>query len=135
MLWVQEQTRSYTDFTDPRFDIGARLVRLRSDSSLDNPQKFGVGNTLGWCSYLLEGVLFVKRFRYEPAGVHPDFGCNNEIYTAGSFIELESLSAMQRLAPGASAQHEETWNLIAGVEDDDHSIAEAFASISISASS
>jgi len=36
---------------------------------------------------------------------------------------------MQRLAPGASAQHEETWNLIAGVEDDDHSIAEAFASL------
>ena len=46
---------------------------------------------------LLDGALFVKRFAYEEGASYPDLGCNNDVFTAGSFIELESLSKLVRL--------------------------------------
>lgn len=105
---------SYTNLSDPRFEISADYVRLKTDSSKTEPQKFGVGNAQGWCGYLNDGVLFVKRFSYDRSAMYPDFGCNNEIYTAGSFIELESLSPIHRLERGSFAEHTEQWELLRG---------------------
>jgi hypothetical protein len=47
-----------------------------------------------------------------------DYGSNTEIYTAGSFIELETLSPIHHLEPGESAEHVERWNLFDEVEID-----------------
>jgi hypothetical protein len=102
---------SYTDLSDRRFEITSKEIRLRSEESLSDSQKFGVGNTLGWCAYLNGEDLFVKRFPFEPTATYPDFGCNNEIYTAGSFIEVESLSPLHQVQPGESAEHIEKWEL------------------------
>jgi hypothetical protein len=40
-------------------------------------------------------------------------GCNFETFSKGDFIELESLSPVQRLGPGESVGHAETWYLFA----------------------
>ncbi len=45
---------------------------------------------------------------------YPDFGCNCETYTAGTFIELESLGPLEVVAPGESVQHLERWSLFEG---------------------
>jgi hypothetical protein len=103
---------SYTDLSDSRFEIDGSFVRLRTDESLLKPQKFGVGNRLGWCGYLNEDVLFRKHFAFVSGAPYPDFGCNNEVYTAGDFIEIESLSPLHRLAPGEAAEHRERWELL-----------------------
>jgi hypothetical protein len=44
---------------------------------------------------------------------------NTEIYTAGAFVEVESLSPLQKLQTGESIVYTEKWQLHenAGVED------------------
>jgi hypothetical protein len=106
----------YTDLTDARWSIGKRYIQLRSDAEANAPQKIGITNKQGWAAYYRQRSLFVKRFPYEEGVVYPDYQSNNEVYTAGSFIEVESLGAMQELEPGAAATHEERWNLYRDVE-------------------
>jgi hypothetical protein len=75
------------------------------------PIKLGYFNPHGWEAYWLDGVLFVKRFD-SPAGANfPDGGCNTETYCNHKFIELESLGALTRLAPGETTIHTETWEV------------------------
>jgi hypothetical protein len=102
---------SYTDFTDPRWQFDKRLIRLRVDENLPDPQKFGVLNRRGWAAYEWENLLFVKRFEFVDGARFPDMNSNTEIYTAGGFVEVETLSPLVALAPGESVVHTETWQL------------------------
>jgi hypothetical protein len=106
----------YTDLSDPRFTIGKKYLRLRTEESLTESQKIGVGNKQGWAAYFRAGTLFVKQFAYLAGETYPDDGCNCETYTAGSFIELETLGPLRALPSGASAEHVERWNLFANVD-------------------
>jgi hypothetical protein len=73
-------------------------------------------NKQGWAAYLHGATLFLKRFSYEEGATYPDYNCNCETYTAGDFIEVESLAPLGRLEPGASAEHGEYWTLFGEVE-------------------
>jgi hypothetical protein len=106
----------YTDLTDPRWTFGRRYILLRTDEALPHPQKIGVANRRGWAAYHRNGILFIKRFEYSPGAEYPDFGSNNETYTAGTFMELESLAPMAHLEPGESAEHTERWELHPNVD-------------------
>ena len=57
----------------------------------------------------------MKRFTYTERARYPDGGVNFETYTDARFLELESLSPLVSLAPGASVVHTETWTLEDGV--------------------
>lgn len=109
----------YTDMSDPRLTFGRRLVRFRSDPAEPEPNKIGVANKQGWTAYRLGETLFVKRFGYEEGARYPDHGCNNEVFTAGSFIEVESLSKLAELEPGGSVEHVERWSLFGGFTSGD----------------
>jgi hypothetical protein len=52
---------------------------------------------------------------YDPTATYPDMGCNAEVFTNDWMLEVESLSPMLTLEPGASADHVETWRLFADV--------------------
>lgn len=119
----------YTDMSDRRLSFGRRLILVHSDESTQSPQKIGVTNKIGWAAYLSGETLFVKRFSYEMGASYPDSGCNNEIFTAGSFIELESLSPVKSLEPGETIEHIERWQLFGGVKAsvEDESLAAALA--------
>ena len=116
----------YTDMSDTRFSFGRRFVRLRSDESNAEPQKIGLANKQGWAGYILDSTLFVKHFAYEEGATYPDYGCNNEFFTAGLFIEVESLSPLKQLEPGDTIEHVERWLLFEGVSvgDDEASLEE-----------
>jgi hypothetical protein len=107
---------AYTDLSDPRWQIGPKFLRLRTDASRAGSQKVGIANRQGWAAYHRNGHLFVKRYDWQDAATYPDFGVNTEAYTAGAFVELETLGALVSLAPGAAATHEERWSLFRGVE-------------------
>jgi hypothetical protein len=107
---------SYTDLTDPRYTIGAKYIRMRVMADRTEPQKIGIGNRQGWAAYHRDRTLFVKRFPYDPAARYADFGSNCEAYVKGSFVELETLGALERLEPGASAEHVEDWFLFSDVQ-------------------
>jgi hypothetical protein len=101
----------YTDLTDPRWSIEKDTIRLRVDENLGSPQKFGVLNRQGWAAYQWKGILFTKRFIPVDGAAYPDMNSNTEVYTAGGFVEVESLSPLKRLGPGSSIDHGETWEL------------------------
>lgn len=73
-------------------------------------------NQQGWAAYLRNRTLFVKRFAWVADATYPDFGSNTETYTAGTFIELETLAPLSRLGPGSSAEHVERWYLFRNVD-------------------
>jgi hypothetical protein len=102
---------AYTDLSDPRWTIGPKFLRLATDASRAASQKVGISNRQGWAAYLRNGTLFVKRVDWHPGATYPDFGVNMETYTAGNFIELETLAPLSHLEPHASATHEERWSL------------------------
>jgi hypothetical protein len=106
----------YTDMSDPRLQFGRKLILVKSDERAQSPQKIGVANKLGWSAYLSGELLFVKRFGYTEGASYPDSGCNNEVFTAASFIELESLSPLKYLEPGETIEHVERWQLFEGVK-------------------
>ncbi|HKR01024.1 MAG TPA: hypothetical protein VJT09_10140 [Pyrinomonadaceae bacterium] len=101
----------YTNLSDQRWTLGTKYIRLRTDERLAEPQKIGVSNKQGWAAYRLGQTLFVKRADFTEGAPYPDYGCNFETFTAGTFIELESLAPLSRLEPGAAATHTERWFL------------------------
>jgi hypothetical protein len=105
----------FTDLSDPRWTIGKRYIRLRTDAARAEPQKIGIMNKQGWAAYHHRETLFVKRFAYQEEATYPDYGSNNETYTAAEFIELESLAPLRRLEPGMAAGHVERWYLFGNV--------------------
>lgn len=119
----------YTDLTDPRWSIGRKYIRLRTDAGLLEPQKVGIMNKQGWAAYHRHRTLFVKRFGYDEGASYPDYGSNTETYTAGSFIEVETLGPLRRLEPGMAAEHVERWYLFRNVE---HGETETIIDASIS---
>ncbi len=107
----------YTKMNDPRWIWGDKYYMLRQDSSFNYAQKAGSYNPKGWAAYWLKNNLFVKKFPYDPNVVYPDFNCNFETYTDQVMLEVESLSPMIQIEPGASAQHMEEWFLYEGVKE------------------
>ena len=102
---------SYTDFTDSRWRFDKNFIRLRPDSERSEPQQIGVFNTQGWAAYEWQDLRFTKRFDFLEGGDYPDMNSNTEIYTAGDFIEVETLAPLQMLAPNEAAEHTERWEL------------------------
>jgi hypothetical protein len=106
---------AYSDLSDPRWQIGPKFLRLRNDPSREGAQKIGVANHQGWAAYLREDTLFVKRVDWQDGATYPDGGVNVETYTAGAFLELETLGVLRHLEPGQSVDHEERWFLFRNV--------------------
>jgi hypothetical protein len=101
----------YTDLSDSRYAIGPKYIRLSTDEKKAEPQKFGVLNKTGWAAYARNGLLFVKRMKYEEGAEYPDYNSSVEVFTQAGFIEVESLGPMRTLKPGESAEHTERWSL------------------------
>jgi hypothetical protein len=101
----------FTDMSDPRWTWGRKYIRLRQDPKATTKQKAGLLNKAGWGAYLLNGDVFVKRHDCDPSATYTDMGCNTETYTDPDFLEMETLSPLTRLEPGATLEHRERWLL------------------------
>ncbi len=109
---------AYTDFTDPRWRLGFRYVLLRQDSKAQRPQKLGLSVPDGWAGYVRGDHLFLKKFRYDAAGIYPDFGASVETFTNADMLELETLAPLTKIAPGSAVEHIEHWFLYRGARLD-----------------
>lgn len=112
----------YTDMTDERWRFGWRFITLRQTTH-GGPAKLGLAHREKWVAYLLPDALFVKTFTYEEGAVYPDFGCNFETFTNQEMLEIETLSPLVELQPGASVEHTERWYLLSGIPQP-HSLKE-----------
>ena len=106
---------AYTDMSDPRWTWGRKVVMLRQDPDLAEPQKIGVMSLDGWVAYARRGNLFVKSFEPVPGGNYPDLNSTVEMFTNGMMLEIETLGPLVQLAPGTAVSHSETWYLFGDV--------------------
>ncbi|HJY34265.1 MAG TPA: hypothetical protein VJ260_05400, partial [Vicinamibacterales bacterium] len=120
---------AYSDLSDPRWQHGSKYLRLKTDATRAASQKIGIANHQGWAGYLRHGTLFVKRVDWKDAATYPDGGVNVETYTAGTFVELETLGPLVSVESGAAATHEERWFLFKDVADapDDAALEKSLA--------
>ena len=100
----------YSSREDDRFRPrdGFLVVEARSGHNL----KLGYFNEAGWVGYVRGDTMLVRHFRPAVGRLHPDFGCNVETFVGDSFVELEVLGPLARLAPGESAVHSEVWEFV-----------------------
>lgn len=103
---------SYTDFSDSRWRFDKEFIRLKVDAEKSEPQKIGVLNKQGWAMYRIGTLQFTKRFEFRENAVYPDMNSNTELYTAGDFVEVETLSPLKTVAPNESIEHVERWELV-----------------------
>ncbi len=110
VLWA------FTDLSDPRWKFTKKYLMLKQDPENKEPQKIGHFNPDTWGAYLLGSELFLKRYTAETGKPYADFGCSFEIFSRNDILELETLGPLQKVDPGASAEHTETWSLHRGVQ-------------------
>jgi hypothetical protein len=102
----------FTDMADPRWTWGSRYIQLRQEAS-GGPQKVGVFNSLGWAACAVNQSLFIVKYQVNPGKAHADCGVNTELFTNEDMLEVETLGALTRIAPGGMAEHIENWGLFA----------------------
>jgi hypothetical protein len=102
---------SFTNLSDPRWELLEKYLVLRQDPLNSIPQKLGSFNRETWGAYVLHEEVFIKRTRAvgEPAE-YPDYGCSFETFTNADFLELETLGPLTRLAAGETVTHTERWS-------------------------
>ena len=100
----------YSSFDDPRLELTNDAIRVAATGD-DTPFKVGYLNRNGSVAYELEGVVLHKRFHPEPKAEHVDLGCNVEVYTRATFLEVETLTPLRDVPPGGALEHVEEWEL------------------------
>ncbi len=98
----------YAAWTDDRFTPSDGLLSFQSRPGPEF--KIGCRSECGSIGYVLDGMLFVKRFDPAADSPHADFGCNVEVYSETG-VELETLGPLVRLQPGEYVVHDERWEL------------------------
>jgi len=106
-------TWGYTKLADPRWTWGDRVASLRQDPTA-GPQKIGTFVAQGYAAAEIKGVVLLKSFPAVEGENYPDYGCNFETFTNQEMIEIESLSPLVRLKPGATLRHVESWRFFPG---------------------
>jgi hypothetical protein len=104
----------YTRLDDPRLAVSDRLLEVRTDGrlrSVDDRLKVGTSMRRGWIAWWGDGALFVKRARHDEAGAYADLGASGQLFANAYSIELETLGPLVDLAPGATVEHVEDWEV------------------------
>lgn len=99
----------YTNPGDPNVTWSRYYVLVRANMA--SAFKIGFPNPRGWLAYWWNGTLFVKRAPFNTQAEYYDFGSSSEFYCNDKFLELETLSPIVTIQPGAAAEHVETWEL------------------------
>lgn len=102
---------NYTNMADSRWTWGTKFTCLKNDANITRPQKAGFLDKCGWAAYLLNDNVFIKTFDYIENAEYPDYGCNLETFTNGTFHEFETIAPLSVLSPDNSAVYTETWSL------------------------
>jgi len=103
----------YASIADPRLEVHDDLILVHGSAD-QRPFKAGSYNPFGWAAYLLDKLLFVKRFPVSDFRTLPDMGSNVETFVWDAYLELETLGALALLKPGESVTFEETWEICVG---------------------
>ncbi len=102
---------SYTKMNDSRWVWGEKYIQAKQDPKFVSEQKIGVSNKRGWVAYYLNEEVLIKKFDFKTGVIYPDYHCNNEVYIAENYLEIETLGPLTTLAPNEQVEHTEHWLL------------------------
>lgn len=103
----------YASLTDRRLELYDDLILVRGIAD-QKVFKAGSYNPFGWAAYMLDSVLFIKRFPVSDFRELPDMGSNVETFVWDAYLELETLGKLTWLNSGESVAFEESWEVIPG---------------------
>jgi hypothetical protein len=103
----------YASITDRRLELHEDLILVHGIAD-QKVFKAGSYNPFGWAAYMLDNVLFIKRFPVSDFRELPDMGSNVETFVWDAYLELETLGRLTWLNPGESVTFEESWEVIPG---------------------
>jgi hypothetical protein len=103
----------YATITDQRLELHDDLILVHGSAD-QKVFKAGNYNPFGWAAYMLDKVLFIKRFPVSDFRTLPDMGSNVETFVWDAYLELETLGGLALLKPGESVAFEETWEIFSG---------------------
>ena len=101
----------YADINDSRLFLGNKYVTLKQDPSATRAFKMGFDANEGTGYYVLNDVVFKKKYDHNIEGVYPDGGMSFETYTNETIIEFETLGELTTLYPNDETEHIETFSL------------------------
>ena len=104
----------YTDLADPRWSWGQQFITLRQTGA--PPTKLGLAHREHWIAYHRDRSMFVKEIDFSATEEYPDGGCNFETFTNEEMLEVEALGPLVELAPGATTQHTEHWQVFENID-------------------
>ncbi len=112
--WETQVVRYWRSWTGSNTDVTSKQWQPRNGYFLVEPTgetgKIGVFSERGYIAHLRDDATFVKCYPKPGHSItYPDGGMNVELYTCGSFIELETLSPSYTFNPGCQYVHEEQW--------------------------
>ncbi|MBI5409849.1 MAG: hypothetical protein HZA14_10830 [Nitrospirae bacterium] len=105
----------YTKLNDSRLHFGDKYIILRQNPAIKHPLKIGTPNENGWAAYFNHNHFFVKYYKHDLTARYPDFGVSYETYVNDFMLEMETLSPLTLLEPGACIEHTERWELFDNV--------------------
>lgn len=109
---------SFTKMNDPRWVWGDKYIQAKQDPLHASEQKIGVTNKQKWIAYFLNDEVLIKKFDFKTGAIYPDYNCNNEVYIAEKYLEVETLGPLTTLAPGEMVEHTEHWLLAKATADE-----------------
>ena len=102
---------TFTDLSDPRWRFLRKYLVLHHDPANNNPTKLGLFNEKTWGAYILNSEMFLKKYDADRTKTYPDMGCSYETFASEGMLELETLSPLTCIEPGAWLDHTERWSL------------------------
>ena len=111
--WHRISWWDHTCLGDERATYEKEQITLRH-LPIDKRYKIGVGHPAGPVRYENKGGAFEKQYDLVSNGVYPDGDVSFETFFCRHMAEVESVSPLYTLAPGAQAEHRETWKLYKG---------------------
>jgi hypothetical protein len=106
---------AFTNLKDPRWTFLEKYLVLRHDPANTDHTKLGHFNRDTWGAYFLGSEMFLKWYAADPALRYPDMGCSCELFASDQMLEIETLSPVTVLEPGAWVDHSERWSLHRGL--------------------
>ncbi|MBR4910464.1 MAG: hypothetical protein IKZ47_03975 [Clostridia bacterium] len=101
----------YSDIKDSRYTISDKYAVIKNTDT-EKPLKLGFDLKHGSSYYFLRGEVFKKEFAtFHGQKPYVDYGCSFETYNCNKFIEIETLSPIETVAPGGEISHTEKWIL------------------------
>ena len=108
--WHRVSWWDHTCLGDERATYEKEQIVIRH-LPIDKRYKIGVGHPAGPVRYVNRGVAFEKSYDLKQDVVYPDGDVSFETFFCRHMAEVESLSPLCTVAPGESAEHQETWKL------------------------